>query len=848
MVAPAVEGIDLFKIAGRSISGWVPSFKMGTTFPVKQPFCSQLEERLLLWLEYHPHVVSYARGDIGPQFAATYRLPIPKHAPFAIGYTFEGKPHDYLPDVVGTLSNGKMFIAEAGMEDDKRGDRNLAKAEAARKLARFQQGIFWIGTERTLTRAHHYNLVYLHARRKPFPAFAEIVLAVQEIWPWGDVASVEEVASRLAGRWPANLVEATIWKLVGDSTASGHLLVDLEQHTLDRLLPLALLPPDAPAIEPPSLPETLEAKAPGQLIEAPALAERKVQVAGPTVDASTLSEKQREQFHRNLRAVEQVLAGASQTSVAKASGISPSTLSRLVQRTKLRGQMACLPHGSYRRRTTMHPAFQECIRRLYLLPVRLSMTAIHEHAEMREVAARLEKDAGVPVSLPSYDQVRREIHRLEKEPDLVAVRERAKALPRARSSPDSFVLSIPAPALLTQVDEHSLELYVVTPDGIAVTQRIHAAVLVCVKTAAILGAVLALGPLKEEDYMRLLKQVIEPKERLVLQAGCEHSWSCYGKPAIVFHDRGKIFTSERARQVLVDRLGIITEQAPPYAPSAKGTVESLFRWMTQRFERRLPNTSFGVHDAKQAAERGAMTLEELERCFMQAVVDDYQQDWDELRRQRHCVLWDQAVAQCGVPQYLGSPDDLKLLLMKAVNRKTPHHGYQVSDDNRLSFQGRWYVCPGLLSRLAGRAFEVYFDRRDISVLYLFVDGVYVGEAYCPQFLGGRVSEWEAKAMRKHDEMMAKQSREQGQQTRARIQSEAGRARKRRSSEIRQDEHSRQWDRQREDIHPAEVMERLASVKPKKAAPPKLPPAVPDADADRPVRTLPVRTIREEPSS
>ena len=28
MVAPAVEGIDLFKVAGRSISGWVPSFKI----------------------------------------------------------------------------------------------------------------------------------------------------------------------------------------------------------------------------------------------------------------------------------------------------------------------------------------------------------------------------------------------------------------------------------------------------------------------------------------------------------------------------------------------------------------------------------------------------------------------------------------------------------------------------------------------------------------------------------------------------------------------------------------------------------------------------------------------------
>ena len=131
--------------------------------------------------------------------------------------------------------------------------------------------------------------------------------------------------------------------------------------------------------------------------------------------------------------------------------------------------------------------------------------------------------------------------------------------------------------------------------------------------------------------MRLVKQTLERKERLVGEAGCEHPWPCFGKPAIIFHDRGKIFTSERARQVLVDRLQIITEQAPPYAPSAKGTVENLFRWMTQRFERRLPNTSYGVHDADTAAQAGGMTLEELERCFYQAIVDDYQQDWDVMR-------------------------------------------------------------------------------------------------------------------------------------------------------------------------------------------------------------------------
>ncbi len=622
MVAPAVEGIDLFKIAGRSISGWIPSLKTGTT--LRQPFCSQLEERLMLWLEYHPQVKNYARGDIGPQFATTYRLPTPKHAPFAIGYMFEDKPHHYLPDVVGTLTDGKPFIAEAGMEDDKRGDRNLAKAEAARRLARLQRGVFWIGTERTLTKRRHYNLVFLHARRKTFPAFGDIAEAVQEVWPWGEMTPVCEVASRLEHKFPIDLVEAAIWKVVGDSAAQGHLLVDLEQFTLDRTLPLALLPPGAPPLVPDPLPDTL---LPEPVQEVATISrDPSPLVPGPTFDASRLPEPQREQFHRNLRAVSQVLSGATQTSVAEKEGIPRSTLGRLVRRTRQLGQIACVPHGSYTGKTTMHPAFQECIRRLFLLPTRLSMTAIREHTEMQHVAARLSAETGKPVKLPSYKQVRTAVQHLKMEPELVAMREGAKSVPRERESAESFVLSIPAPALLTQVDEHTMDLYVVTPDGTTVASRVHAAVLICVKTAAILGAVLALGPLKEEDYMRLVKQSLERKDQLVGINGCEHSWPCFGKPAIIFHDRGKIFTSERARQVLVDRLGIITEQAPPYAPSAKGTVEALFGWMTQRFERRLPNTSYGVHDAETAAQAGGMTLEELERCFYQAVVDDYQQD------------------------------------------------------------------------------------------------------------------------------------------------------------------------------------------------------------------------------
>ena len=839
-----VRGIDLFKIAGASISGWIPSWKTGDIRPIRQPFCSQMEEQLLLHLEYHPLVTWYGRGDMSATFASTYKITSPLPIPFTINYLFESKAHVYLPDAIGQLLDGRLFIAEAGLEQDKLRERNRAKAEAARKVAEQQGGVYWIATETTLSKTRHANLVFLHARRQTFPTWQELQEALLVVWPWGEAACVQEVVERLGERWPQAEREAAIWKRCADAAARGHLLVDLTSVSLTRLTPLICLSPDALPILPDPLPSELTENV-GFTPEEEEKERDQSTSRLATFDDSTLEGPVRERFLRNLRAVEAVLAGASLTDTARDMQIAPSTLSRLVRRTRTLGVLACVPHGTYSRERELHPAFQEVIRRLYLLPTKLSMTAIAEHAELKRTARRVQEDTGTAIPLPTYEQVRGYVRLLKQEPQVRRSREQVKGPLRDRQSPRSFALSIPAPAQLAQVDEHSLELYVVTPDGIPVTHQVHAAVLICVKTAAIMSAVLALGPLKEEDYMRLVKGMLEPKDRLVLQAGCQHPWPCLGKPAVIFHDRGKIFTSERARQVLVDRLGIITEQAPAYCPSAKGTVEALFRWMTQRFERRLPNTSHGIHDAEAAAKAGAMTLEELERYFYRAIVDDYQQSWDGLRRQIRSVFWEEAVRQTGVPQYLGAPDDLKLLLMKAQNRKAGSHAYRVHDGSRLSFQGHWYVCPGLLSRLSKREFEIYYDRRDISVIYLFVEGKYVGEAYCQAFMGQRVSEWEAAAMRKHDREKAKAAATASVEVRARMQEEIEETKKQHRRASRAREQARQFDRQREEIHPPHVLETLESLAPDTASSLRLPKATPDPAKEYPVQQLAIRYRERE---
>ena len=844
MAEIGVRGIDLFKIAGESISGWIPSWKTGEARPTRQPFCSQMEEKLLLYLEYHPLVAWYGRGDISSTFASTYKMTTPRPVPYTIDYLFEGKAHVYLPDAIGQFLDGRLLIAEAGLLEDKREARNQAKAQAARKVAEQQGGVYWIATETTLSKTRHANLVFLHARRQTFPAWQELAEALQIIWPYGEAACVQEVVERLGERWSPAEREAAAWKRCAECAAHGHLLVDLASVSLSRLIPLICLDAESPPI----LPDPLPCELSDNMTVLPEVAEEEedqhVSLLA-TFDDSTLPAAQREHFLRNLRAVEAVLAGASITETAYETPIARSTLSRLVQRTRRLGVLACVPHGTYSRERQLHPAFQEVIRRLYLLPTKLSTTAIAEHADLKRTARRLQEDTGTAIPLPSYRQVYDYVQVLKQEPQVHRIREQMPGPLRQRQSPRSFALSIPAPAQLAQVDEHSLELYVVTPDGIPVTHQVHAAVLICVKTAAIMSAVLALGPLKEEDYMRLVKGMLEPKDRLVLQAGCQHSWPCFGKPAVIFHDRGKIFTSERARQVLVDRLGIITEQAPPYCPSAKGTVEALFRWMTQRFERRLPNTSHGIHDVEAAAKAGAMTLEQLERYFYRAIVDDYQQSWDGLRRQIRSVFWEEAVRQTGVAQYLGAPDDLKLLLMKAQNRKAGSHAYRVHDGSRLSFQGHWYVCPGLLSRLSKREFEIYYDRRDISVIYLFVEGSYVGEAYCQAFMGQRVSEWEAAAMRKHDREKAKTAATAGAEVRARMQEEIEETKKQRKRTSRAREQARQFDRQREEIHPPHVLETLESLAPDTASSLRLPKATPDPAKEYPVQQLAIRYRERE---
>jgi Mu transposase, C-terminal len=862
-------GLDIFKIAGASISGYVPSHKTGDRKYIRQPCTSILEQRLSLYLEYHSHVRFYQRGDVSPAFANAHHLNTPLGAPYRIAYTYEGKPHEYLPDYVGILSDGSLLIAEAGRASEKSKGQALAKAEAARRLAQLKGGEYWIGTDENLSESRHLNWLYLHVRRKWFATYDDIAATLLKDWPWGDLRTVHEFIQRFGSHWSETEVEAAVWKLAGDAAAEGRLLVDLTEVELSRSMPLALLEPSAPPILPDPLPSSLEqaeneSNEPQtvQIESGDAVLEYQGVIPGPTFDASSLEKvEDRVRFHRNLAAVTAVLAGRKQQSVAKEYHMAPSTLSYLVKRVQELGQIACVPNGSYHRERALRPEFQHLIRKLYTNPLRPTVMAVYEDVRLKRLAEDLSKREGTAVLTPTYRQVWKFLKAIAHEASVKEARSGLKHPPRESMSPQSFVLSIAYPAFICQVDEHTLDLLVVAADGAPITRRVHGAAMICVKTGAILGAVLALDSLKEEDYMRLLKISLEPKDRITALYECKHRWPCYGQPAIIFHDRGKIFTSERATQVVVDRLHITTEQAPPFAPSAKGTVEALFTWTTRKFEHRLPGTTKatpqdrGAYDSVREAQKAGITLDVLEKLFIQAIVDGYMQEWNSLRRQTPIALWETSVQEKGVPRWMGSQDDLKLLLMKAVNRKNVKTGrYTLHPHGGLSFLGRRYTSPGLLDRLRGKEFDIYFDRRDISVIYLFVDGILVGEAYCTEFLHRRVSIWEANAERRASTTPKKVASAESLENRQRIQQEAAAGRRVHSLETKRLEKQRQLDLQRTEIHPEYVQARLQEeANLQLPAPPLrpqtvglLPPAVPQDDLkDRPIVHLPVRKRRRD---
>ena len=111
----------------------------------------------------------------------------------------------------------------------------------------------------------------------------------------------------------------------------------------------------------------------------------------------------------------------------------------------------------------------------------------------------------------------------------------------------------------------------------------------------------------------------------------------------------------------------------------------------------------------------------------------------------------------------------------------------------------------------------------------------------PLWDSGEVA-WEAAAQRRADREKARTATAASQEVRVRLQEEIEEAKKQRLRTTREREKARQFDRQREEIHPPHVLEALAAMQEPAPSNLRLPEAKPDPDEEYPVHVLPIRPL------
>jgi len=367
-------------------------------------------------------------------------------------------------------------------------------------------------------------------------------------------------------------------------------------------------------------------------------------------------------------------------------------------------------------------------------------TTLLESEDFKKELTNLAKKKSIVLTEPNYYQVYRFMKRYKSDNFDEFLDAKHKGNKGKISDYGSFIRSIENKLDVVQVDAHWLDIKITTKDRTRIAGKIWAIVFIDVKTSNIISYSLSLKAPMEEDYMRALKCSIEPKDMLVKKFNCENIWPCTGIARKIMSDNGKIFVSKRATDVVAKRLRIVEEEAPPYMPDIKGSIEALFTWVVNRLVAKMPGFTKGRNKEEMEKEvlQAGITFEEFEKMFIQAIVDVYNQEWDNLRGQSRFILWmaSEKGNKFRTPKWIGSKDELKLLLMKEEqNRKVDRHG--------ISFKGHFYQNKEMLGAIVGKNVSIRYDKMDISVIYVYLsDGSYFCEAYCSEFQGRRISIWE----------------------------------------------------------------------------------------------------------
>jgi putative transposase len=402
-------------------------------------------------------------------------------------------------------------------------------------------------------------------------------------------------------------------------------------------------------------------------------------------------------------------------------GVHPSTIYRDLSRLEGRGTVRDLaprkrgyPKGQSRLSEEQEVIISKLIAEQFLNRNRISVA---------ELTARIGwacEDAGVPA--PGRAAVIRRIGRIPKR-TAVQAREGEKAAHKYTARPGSF--RVQAPWDVWQIDHTLIDVIVVDRAHRRPIGRAWLTVVVDVATRVVCSFYVGLEPPSSIRAATAMELAVRRKDQWLEWTGIAgvYQWPISGLPKIVHSDRAVEFRSRVFSRALNNQ-GVATFLRPAGRSHWGGHVERLIGTMMGEC-RVLPGATYnspaarGNYDSKRSA---SLTIDELEQWMAHQILGRYHNSVHSALGVTPLEAWLQKTAD-KEPDYPDDIETFRLDLLPETTRTMSRYGISL-------FNQHYYSEDlGAALRAGQKASRVKYDPRDLSEIYVGVDGAYLTVPY-----------------------------------------------------------------------------------------------------------------------
>lgn len=341
--------------------------------------------------------------------------------------------------------------------------------------------------------------------------------------------------------------------------------------------------------------------------------------------------------------------------------------------------------------------------------------------------------------IPSYNQFYYWVKKLEKPTKDIIERQGMKEYQlEHRPILSNSTIETVGPGTRFQVDATVADIYLVSKlDRHRIIGRPIVYAIIDVYSRLVTGIYVGLEGPSWIGAMMALDNMVENKVAFCKEYGIEieeHQWPAKHLPQIILADRGEF--EGYSVENLINNLGIVIENTPPYRGDLKGIVERKFRTINTKLKHKTPGAI--MKEFRQRGDRdyrldATLTLEEFTKIIIQLVIHHNNNPIEKYPMEKEMlidgllpipsVLW-----QWGMENKKGSlrtieREIMRLNVLPKAKASVSRAGIKFKNlayGSQKSIQEQWFVNQKV------RCIEIVYDPRNINNIYIPETG---GKAY-----------------------------------------------------------------------------------------------------------------------